>query len=219
MSTSASKSSAGYTALTRPHPYASAAEIRSASRAIRIARMRPTAAAISAEAPPSGISPILVNASMKNAFSEASTTSQASASETPDTGGRAVHARPRRAAGRAAIARMQRLAASSTSAGVPDAPGLAWSSSLMPAPEQKPRPAPPMRTTRTRGSFAARSSVEANVCSIGAVSELRLSGRFRVTVRTPSVEADGEVVDALVGVGARVGRGHVRPLDLGLPDS
>ena len=87
-------------------------------------RVRPTAAAMSADAPPSGINPILVKASMKKALSEASTTSHASASDTPtpaagpcttDTAGW----------GRLTIARMQRLAASSTSAGVPAAPGLA----------------------------------------------------------------------------------------------
>ena len=48
-----------------------------------MARIRPTAAAINADAPPSGIKPILVKANMKNAFSEANTTSQASASEAP----------------------------------------------------------------------------------------------------------------------------------------
>src|ERR1700761_1291133 len=83
LSTSASKSSAGYTALISPHANASAAGSRSASRAIRNAPIRPIAAAISAEAPPSGIRPILVKASMKNALSEANTRSQARASETP----------------------------------------------------------------------------------------------------------------------------------------
>ena len=34
------------------------------------------------------------------------------------------------------------------------------------------------------------------VSSIGAVSELRLSGRFIVTDSTPSSSVDGEVVDA-----------------------
>ena len=41
------------------------------------------AAAINADAPPSGINPIFVNASMKNALSEANTTSQARARDTP----------------------------------------------------------------------------------------------------------------------------------------
>ena len=53
--------------------------------------MRPIAAATSAEAPPSGISPILVNASMKNAFSEASTTSHADGQRHADAGRRALH--------------------------------------------------------------------------------------------------------------------------------
>jgi hypothetical protein len=57
----------------------------------------------------------------------------------------------------------------------------------MPAPELKPRPAPPSRTTRTRASVAACSSAVAMVSSIGAVSELRLSGRFNVTESTPSL--------------------------------
>lgn len=48
-----------------------------------MARIRPIAAAINADAPPSGIKPILVKASMKNALSEANTTSQARAMETP----------------------------------------------------------------------------------------------------------------------------------------
>jgi len=60
---------------------ASAAGIRPANSAMRIARVRPTAAAINADAPPSGINPIFVNASMKKAFSAANTTSHASAND------------------------------------------------------------------------------------------------------------------------------------------
>lgn len=122
---------------------------------------------------------------MKNAFSEANTTSEASANDTP-TPAAGPCTTATTGCGRFLIERTARLAASSTSAGVPLAPGLAWSSSLMPAPEQKPRPAPPSRTTFTRGSEAARSNVSAMVTSMAAVSELRLSGRFIVTASTPS---------------------------------
>jgi hypothetical protein len=60
------------------------------------------------------------------------------------------------------------------------------SSALMPAPEQKPRPVPPRRTTFTSGSEAARSIVSAIPASTGVVTELRLSGRSMVTDSTPS---------------------------------
>jgi hypothetical protein len=84
------------------------------------------------------------------------------------------------------MAAMARLAAASTSAGVPLAPGLAWSSALMPAPLLNPRPAPPRRTTLTSGSVAARSSESPMVCNIAAVREFRLSGRLSVSASTPS---------------------------------
>jgi hypothetical protein len=48
-----------------------------------MARIRPIAAAINADAPPSGINPTCVKASMKNAFSEANTRSHAKARDTP----------------------------------------------------------------------------------------------------------------------------------------
>ena len=57
----------------------------------------------------------------------------------------------------------------------------------MPAPELKPRPAPPSRTTLTRGSVAACSIASAMPASMAAVSEFRLSGRFIVTDSTPSL--------------------------------
>jgi hypothetical protein len=49
------------------------------------------------------------------------------------------------------------------------------------------RPAPPSRTTFTRSSVAARSSVSALPASMVSVSEFRLSGRFIVSDSTPSV--------------------------------
>ena len=150
--------------------------------------MRPTAAAINADAPPSGISPIFVNASMKNAFSEANTTSHANARDAP-TPAAGPCTTATTGCGRFTIDRTARLAASRTSAGVPLAPGLAWSSSLIPAPDEKPRPAPPSRTTLTRGSPAACSSASAIPLSIAAVSEFRLSGRFSVTDSTPSASS------------------------------
>ena len=42
--------------------------------------------------------------------------------------------------------------------------------------------------------------------SIGAVSELRLSGRFSVTDSTPSARLDGQIVDAGVRSGLVDGR-------------
>ena len=83
---------------------------RSASNAIRIAAIRPIAVAISAEAPPSGIRPILVNASMKNALSEANTRSQAKAMETP-TPAAAPCTTATTGRGSTVIARTTRLAA------------------------------------------------------------------------------------------------------------
>ena len=151
---------------------------------MRIARTRPTAAAINADAPPSGIRPIFVNASMKNAFSEANTTSQPSANDaaTPAAG-------PCTTAtagfGNAVSARTARLASSMILVGELVPPPF-WSSSPIPAPELKPRPAPPSRTTRTRSSSAARSTASAIPDSIASVSELRLSGRFIVIDSTPS---------------------------------
>ena len=95
--------------------------------------MRPTAAATNADAPPSGISPILVKASMKNAFSEASTTSHASASDAPTpaagpcttatTGRGRFTIDSHRAVGR--VEHVGRRAARAV---------LAWSSSLIPRP-------------------------------------------------------------------------------------
>ena len=82
-SAAASNPSAECTDDTSPYSNASVAGRRSASRAIFIARVRPIDAATRADAPPSGISPILVNASRKNAFSEAMTMSHAKANETP----------------------------------------------------------------------------------------------------------------------------------------
>ena len=125
---------------------------RSASSAIRIALVRPIDAATNADAPPSGISPILVNANRKYAFSDARMMSAAIASETPtpaagpcttdDDGlGQRRRSRGRRGSPRPA----RRL-------GCRWRPGSAWSASLMPAPELNPRPAPPIRTTRTAGS-------------------------------------------------------------------
>ena len=81
--------------------------------------MRPIAAAIRADAPPSGISPIFVKASMKNAFSEANTTSQANANETP-TPAAGPCTTATTGCGRLTIARTASFAASSTSASVPD---------------------------------------------------------------------------------------------------
>jgi hypothetical protein len=137
--------------------------------------------------PPSGISAILVNASMKNAFSDASTTSHTSANDaaTPAAG-------PCTTAtagfGNAAMERTARFASSMILvAELP--PPLFWSSSLIPAPELKPRPAPPSRTTLTRSSLPARSTASAMPVIIASVSALRLSGRFIVIDSTPSTRA------------------------------
>ena len=102
------------TALTRPAASASAAGNRSASSAIFIARVRPIDAATNADAPPSGISPILVNANRKYAFSEAITRSHARASDTPTpAAGPCTTATTGR--GRFTIARTARLACDQTS--------------------------------------------------------------------------------------------------------
>ena len=136
--------------------------MRSASSAIRMARMRPTAAAISADAPPSGISPILVNASMKNAFSEASTTSHARASETP-TPAAAPCTTATAGCGRfddradAAVGRVEHVG------GCPSGAGVGVVLFADPGSGAEAAAGPPMRTTRTLASPAARSSVSANV--------------------------------------------------------
>ena len=106
---------------------ASGAGIRSANSAMRIARVRPTAAAINADAPPSGINPIFVNASMKKALSEAKTTSHASANDAP-TPAAGPWTTATTGCGRFTIERTASLAASRTSPGAPAVPGLAWSS-------------------------------------------------------------------------------------------
>jgi len=71
---------------------------------------------------------------MKNAFSEANTTSEASANDAP-TPAAGPCTTATTGCGKFTIDLTARLAASSTSAGVPLAPGLAWSSSLIPAPD------------------------------------------------------------------------------------
>jgi len=144
--------------------------------------MRPIAPATKADAPPSGINPIFVNASMKNAFSEANTRSHARARETP-TPAAGPCTTATTGCGSAVIARTVRLISAMVS--VLDAP-RDLSSALMPAPEQKPRPVPPSRTTLTRGSVAARSIASAIPANTAAVSEFRLSGRSMVTDSTPS---------------------------------
>ncbi len=67
---------------------------------------------------------------------------------------------------------------------VPGPPLPETSSALIPAPELKPWPAPPRRTTYTRGLLAARSMASAMPASTGVVSELRLSGRSMITDNT-----------------------------------
>ena len=182
--TPASRSSCGCTALTSPYSRASAAVMRSASSAIRMARIRPIAAATSADAPPSGIRPILVKASRKNALSDATTTSQANANETP-TPAAGPPTTATTGLGNAAMARTARLASASNGSTVIDTVAAAWSSALIPAPELNPRPAPPSRTTLTSGSVAARSRVSATVLSMASVNEFRLSGRLKVNDSTP----------------------------------
>ena len=86
----------------------------------------------------------------------------------------------------------------------------------MPAPELKPRPAPPRRTTRTAGSVAARSKVVGDaVSSIAAVSELRLSGRFSVTDEHAVAEVTVRSSMPRIGLGCLVmaasGRASLRP--------
>ncbi|CKR79568.1 Uncharacterised protein [Mycobacterium tuberculosis] len=81
------------------------------------------------------------------------------------------------------MARTVRLASATVSVGGPLAH---TSSTLIAPPELKPRPAPPRRTTFTRGSVAAPSIASAIPASTGLVSELRLSGRSMVTDSTPS---------------------------------
>ena len=89
-STSFSKVSASNTCETRPRASASSAVSRSASRAIRMALARPIEAATSAVAPPSGMRPILVKASMKNAFELARTRSADRAIGHADAGTRSL---------------------------------------------------------------------------------------------------------------------------------
>ncbi len=86
--------------------------------------MRPIDAATKADAPPSGISPILVNANRKYAFSEARMMSAAIASETP-TPAAGPCTTETTGLGSATIDRTAWFAAASTSPGAPLAPGLA----------------------------------------------------------------------------------------------
>jgi len=118
---------------------------------------------------------------MKNALSEANTRSHARAIETP-TPAAGPWTTATTGRGSAVMARMARLASAMISL---PGPPPATSSALMPAPEQKPRPAPPKRTTLTRGSVAACSIASAIPASTGVVTELRLSGRSMVTDSTP----------------------------------
>ncbi len=84
-----------------------------------------------------------------------------------------------------------------SSGGTP--PPSETSSALMPAPELKPRPAPPIRTTLTSGSVAAYSIASAMPVITGTVREFRLSGRLMVTENTPS-----DSVTSRPATGARV---------------
>src|SRR5579863_9033501 len=65
------------------------------------------------------------------------------------------------------------------------APGLTARSTRS-APAQKPRPAPVIRTARQPGSAAARSTAADSAWVRAALSALRRSGRFRISVSTPA---------------------------------
>ena len=146
--------------------------------------MRPTAAATNADAPPSGINPILVNASMKR-FLRSQYDIAGQCDGYADAGGRSLHDGDHRVRQRddgpdQAVDLQDDFVG--RDAAVPD-----MSSALMPAPELKPRPAPPSRTTLTPGSTAACSIASAIPVMTGLISELRLSGRLMVTDNTPSI--------------------------------
>ena len=69
----------------------------------------------------------------------------------------------------------------------------------MPAPELKPRPAPPRRTTLTAGSVAARSMVPAMVVEHRRGQRVEAVGAVQRHREHAVVEGDGEIVDAGVG--------------------
>src|ERR1700676_4291845 len=57
-------------------------------------------------------------------------------------------------------------------------------------PAQKPFPAPVNTTHFTEGSSSAHASCSAKACIIGSLIALRASARLRVSVITPSLNAD-----------------------------
>ena len=156
---------------------ASSAGNRSASRAIFIARARPTTR------PPTPTRAVgiadLVNA-YRNAFSE-----HYEITSRPATPRRRRWdpAPPRRRAAVGHDRAPARLAWMRVSTGSSPSP---VSFTPIPAPELKPRPVPPSRATRTRGSVAARSNASARPSSTRGGQRLRPSGRSMVTDKTPS---------------------------------
>ena len=145
--------------------------------------VRPIAAATRADAPPSGINPILVNANRKYALSEASTMSAEIASDTPTPPpGPARRTLPALAVPRSRGRRGSPREHVGRGAACPGWRGR---------PRCRTGTETATCTTEadhlTLASVAARSSVVPMVASIGAVSELRLSGRFSVTDNTPSL--------------------------------
>ena len=159
----------------RPQSAAVVALTFSASRAIRAALALPMAAGTSIEAPPSGMRPILVKASMNPADSLAIARSAATAIEQPTPA-----AMPFTAATTTTedltIASTSRLAASRVSrpGGEPSGPTS--------APELKARPEPVTTITRTPES-SAFSTASAAAWRISAVTEFSRSGRSKVMRR------------------------------------
>ena len=115
LSTSASSSPAGCTAVTRPACSASAAGIRSASSAIRIARIRPTAAATRRRRPAVGHQPDLGEREHEIRLLRSEYDVARQCQRRADACGRALHDRDHRPWAAPTIDRTARLAASSTS--------------------------------------------------------------------------------------------------------
>ena len=165
---------------------------RSESSASRIALARPTEAATVAVAPPSGISPILVKASVSAADSVATTRSQASAVDMPTPA-----AIPLSAAHHRLVELGDRP---DQHVGAVDGAGVVVLLRVLPAEvgarrERGARSRSARRPVRRRATTAPRSC-SISAITISPVSALNCSGRFRVSQSAPSSSADLEVAHA-----------------------
>ena len=181
--------------MTSPISSAAEAVTGSASSAIAVARACPISRGSVQEAPLSRASPTLAKASRNFALSAAIRKSATKASDAP-----APAAIPFTAAmtglgmvASASTIGLKCLCTVSSGAVSPAASRSACSRRSCPA--QKPRPAPVSTTARTAGSAATSRTVSSSASFSSTVSELSASGRFSVTVATPSLAWSRTVSD------------------------